>query len=245
MEKLREELRKLNQQSAKSRLECPKFQAINKEIRNCAKCIDKKSKKAVKSIPAHLQKVFLINKRIKSEIYLLAEETAKILEVSREDDKTITYQIQETGEKRTIQLTNGETDPDQGKISRISPLGMALSNKNLGEIAEQNYIIKVENLTKHYQNKKVLGPINFNIKKGEKVAIIGANGSGKTTLCEIIANLKNPTHGKIKYGFPSQKLGNWLSINFQEQNYPSTLIVQDLINFYHEVYKSNQKQSEL
>ena len=56
--------------------------------------------------------------------------------MNREDDKTITYQIQETGEERTIRLTNGETDPDQGKISRISPLGMALNHKKLGEIAE-------------------------------------------------------------------------------------------------------------
>src|SRR5579864_8325429 len=99
----------------------------------------------------------------------------------------------------------------------------------------QRYLIKVENLTKHYQNKKVLGPLNFTIKKGEKIAIIGANGSGKTTLCEIIANLKNPTRGQVKYNFPSQQLGNLLSINFQEQNYPSTLIVQDLIDFYHAV----------
>src|SRR5207248_6739610 len=108
----------------------------------------------------------------------------------------------------------------------------------------QKYIIKVENLTKCYQNKKALAAVNFTIKKGEKIAIIGANGSGKSTLCEMIANLKNPTRGQIKYGFSPQKLGNLLSINFQEQNYPSTLIVQDLIDFYHAVYKSNQKQPE-
>ena len=60
----------------------------------------------------------------------------KMVEMNREDDQTITYQIQETGEERTIRLTNGETDPDQGKISRISPLGMALNHKKLGEIAE-------------------------------------------------------------------------------------------------------------
>src|SRR2546421_6352755 len=97
---------------------------------------------------------------------------------------------------------------------------------------EKKYIIKVENLTKNYQKKKVLGPINFSIKKGEKIAIIGANGSGKTTLCEIIANLRNPTNGRVKYGFSPAKLGNLLSINFQEQNYPQALIVQDLTNFY-------------
>ena len=109
----------------------------------------------------------------------------------------------------------------------------------------KNYLIKIENLTKNYQNKKVLGPVNLKIERGEKIAIIGANGSGKTTLCEIMANIKNPTQGKIKYAFPPQKLVELLSINFQEQSYPSTLIVQDLTDFYHAVYKSNKKQSKL
>jgi transcription elongation factor GreA len=60
----------------------------------------------------------------------------KMVEVSRENDKIITYRLVETGEEKTIQLTNGETDPDQGKISRVSPLGMALNEKKAGEIAE-------------------------------------------------------------------------------------------------------------
>src|SRR6185436_14673775 len=55
--------------------------------------------------------------------------------VSREDDKIITYCLLETGEEITVQLTSGEADPDQGKISRISPLGIALNNKKVGEIA--------------------------------------------------------------------------------------------------------------
>ena len=109
----------------------------------------------------------------------------------------------------------------------------------------RNYIIKVENLTKNYQRKKVLGPVNFTIKKGERIAIIGANGSGKTTLCEIIANLRNPTRGQVKYGFPSSRLGNLLGINFQEQNYPQALISRDLVDFYHEVYRRSGRQSEL
>ena len=109
----------------------------------------------------------------------------------------------------------------------------------------KNYIIRVENLTRNYQNKKVLGPINLKIKKGEKIAIIGANGSGKTTLCEIIANLKSPTRGRVKYGFPSSNLGNLLGINFQENNYPQALIAEDLTDFYHSVYRANQKKSEL
>ena len=61
---------------------------------------------------------------------------AKMDAVSQEEDKIITYRLLETGEEKTVQLTSGETDPDHGKISRVSPLGMALNNKNIGEIIE-------------------------------------------------------------------------------------------------------------
>ncbi|KLL02529.1 MAG: ABC transporter, ATP binding protein [Mycoplasmataceae bacterium RC_NB112A] len=113
------------------------------------------------------------------------------------------------------------------------------------------YLIKVENLTKHFQKQKALGPLNLTIQKGEKIAIIGSNGSGKTTLCEIIADLKSPTRGKVRYGFPHSKLTELLSINFQEQKYPDHLIARDLTDFYHAVYqkvmhqKGNEKQRKL
>ncbi|WNE40287.1 MAG: DNA gyrase subunit B [Mycoplasmataceae bacterium] len=71
---LREEFKELNKQSLKNRVECPKFQQINKEIRNCSDCNQQKAKKAIKIIPTCLQKIFLIDKKAKSEIYLLAEE---------------------------------------------------------------------------------------------------------------------------------------------------------------------------
>ncbi|MCE8159046.1 MAG: ABC transporter ATP-binding protein [Candidatus Moeniiplasma glomeromycotorum] len=106
------------------------------------------------------------------------------------------------------------------------------------------YLIKVANLTKNYQHRKVLGPLNLTIQKGEKIAIIGANGSGKTTLCEIMANLKKPTQGQVKYGFAQPKLTELLSINFQEQKYPDHLISRDLTDFYHTVYKKNMKQKK-
>lgn len=49
---------------------------------------------------------------------------------------------------------------------------------------------------KRYQQFNALKDIDFNVKKGEKVAIIGANGSGKTTLLEIIGGITTPTSGK-------------------------------------------------
>ena len=72
----------------------------------------------------------------------------KMAEMSREGDKVVTYRLLETGEEKIVQLTNGETDPDQGKISRVSTLGMALNNKKVGEIVEvkigqERYQVKI------------------------------------------------------------------------------------------------------
>lgn len=43
-----------------------------------------------------------------------------------------------------------------------------------------------------------LDNINLEIKKGEKVGIVGCNGSGKTTLLKIISGITTPTRGKVK-----------------------------------------------
>lgn len=45
--------------------------------------------------------------------------------------------------------------------------------------------------------KSILQEINFELYKGDRLAIIGVNGSGKTTLCRCIAGLMQPTMGKV------------------------------------------------
>ncbi|CFW93438.1 Transcription elongation factor GreA [endosymbiont DhMRE of Dentiscutata heterogama] len=61
---------------------------------------------------------------------------SKLTAASHEEDKIITYRLLETDEEITVRLTSGETNPEQGRISRDCPLGMALNNKKVGEIAE-------------------------------------------------------------------------------------------------------------
>ena len=45
----------------------------------------------------------------------------------------------------------------------------------------------------------VLSDISLHVKKGEKVAIVGASGSGKSTLAKLILGLYDPTGGDILY----------------------------------------------
>lgn len=59
--------------------------------------------------------------------------------------------------------------------------------------------IEVENLTFSYDKKEepVLKDISFDIRSGERIAIIGVNGAGKSTLVKLICGLLPPDKGKI------------------------------------------------
>ena len=51
-------------------------------------------------------------------------------------------------------------------------------------------IVKVSNLTKTYDDKKVVDAISFEVEKGEVFGILGPNGAGKTTTLEMIEAIR-------------------------------------------------------
>ena len=69
----------------------------------------------------------------------------------------------------------------------------------------------VKNLCKSYGDKKILTDINFDIKRGERVALMGQNGAGKSTLIKILMGMLTPDSGeiikddKISVGYYSQE----------------------------------------
>ena len=62
---------------------------------------------------------------------------------------------------------------------------------------DDQIILKTENLTKHYGGLHALENANFEIRKGEHVAIMGDNGAGKSTFVRQITAVEQPTRGKI------------------------------------------------
>jgi NitT/TauT family transport system ATP-binding protein len=70
-------------------------------------------------------------------------------------------------------------------------------------------MIRIRELSKEFDNLRVLENINLNISKGEFVVLLGSNGSGKTTLLRIISGLEKPTKGEVF-------LGGDVSFVFQE-----------------------------
>ncbi|MBC7195016.1 MAG: ATP-binding cassette domain-containing protein, partial [Caldisericia bacterium] len=66
------------------------------------------------------------------------------------------------------------------------------------------YLLEVKNVSKKFifpQKREifVLKDINFNVKEGEIVSILGPSGSGKSTLLRIIAGLIKPDEGVVLY----------------------------------------------
>lgn len=62
-------------------------------------------------------------------------------------------------------------------------------------------ILRCERLKKHYQDGDrmipVLEGVDFQVNRGETVAIVGRSGSGKTTLLNVLGGLELPTEGQV------------------------------------------------
>lgn len=61
----------------------------------------------------------------------------------------------------------------------------------------EEFVLKTEDLTKHYGGVRALEGANFQLKKGEHVAIMGDNGAGKSTFVRQITGVEQRTRGTV------------------------------------------------
>ena len=78
-----------------------------------------------------------------------------------------------------------------------------------------NNILEVKKINKNFQHKngaiEIFKNVNFNIKKGDLVALVGPSGSGKSTLLNMISLIDTPTSGQIIFNNKDMK-------NLNEEN---------------------------
>lgn len=86
----------------------------------------------------------------------------------------------------------------------------ALHLPSAAECAER--VLIMEDLTIGYETKVLAESINLTIRRGEKVALLGANGTGKTTLLKTILGELQPLKGRAK-------IGNRVQIGYFSQSY--------------------------
>jgi len=82
--------------------------------------------------------------------------------------------------------------------------------------------IMAENLSKSYGTKKVLVNVSFDIKRGERIALIGSNGAGKSTLIKILMGLLAADEGEV---LRDEKLSiGYYSQEFETFDFKKTLL---------------------
>ena len=65
------------------------------------------------------------------------------------------------------------------------------------DMAVDNYIIEMRNITKEFPGIKANDDITLQLKKGEILALLGENGAGKSTLMSVLFGLYQPDSGSI------------------------------------------------
>ncbi|MBO6150161.1 MAG: ABC-F family ATP-binding cassette domain-containing protein [Clostridium sp.] len=67
-------------------------------------------------------------------------------------------------------------------------------------ITSGNDVLTVTGLGKQFDGEVLFSGISYEVKRGERVAIIGDNGTGKTTMLKIINGLLQPDEGEVRIG---------------------------------------------
>ncbi len=86
-------------------------------------------------------------------------------------------------------------------------------------------VLQVNGLSKSYGSNNLFENIDFELKRGDHVAIIGDNGTGKTTLLKIINGVENPDSG-------SYKLGTNVTVGYYDQEHH---VLNDDNNIFNEI----------
>jgi energy-coupling factor transport system ATP-binding protein len=137
-----------------------------------------------------------------------------------------------------LNLLNNELKKSHSSLSLTKDNETHDTEQVVEKTENVNTLITCEDIWFGYvQDHIVLKGIQFDIKKGEFLSIIGGNGTGKTTLLQILAGLMKPKKGKVTYkkGLSLGYVHQNPMIHFRQENvkeefaeYPSGLTPEQL-----------------
>ncbi len=95
-------------------------------------------------------------------------------------------------------------------------------------------MLKVENVTKYYDNIKAVDNLSFEVKDGEIFGLLGVNGAGKTTTFRMITGLLDKTEGEIYFNGKKIDYNVTDKIGFltEERSLLTKLTVEEIAHFY-------------
>lgn len=93
--------------------------------------------------------------------------------------------------------------------------------------------VELFGLKKSFKNLEVLKGVDFQVKKGEKVVIMGSSGSGKSTLLRCINHLEKADDGIMNYNDRIIQLSHWTKDDVKHVRSSSAMVFQGYNLFRH------------
>ncbi|MBQ3022472.1 MAG: ABC transporter ATP-binding protein [Clostridia bacterium] len=101
-------------------------------------------------------------------------------------------------------------------------------------------MIKVKNVTKYFDDFKVLDDFSLNVKKGTIYGLVGPNGAGKTTIINHINGVLSPYSGEIEIAgesvYENEKIKEKVLSIADDWFYFSTYTIKQMMHFYRDIY---------
>lgn len=101
-------------------------------------------------------------------------------------------------------------------------------------------MIEVKNVTKYFDDFKVLDDFSLNVKKGTIYGLVGPNGAGKTTIINHINGVLSPNSGEITIGgervYENEKIKEKVLSIADDWFYFSTYTIKQMMHFYRDIY---------
>lgn len=87
-------------------------------------------------------------------------------------------------------------------------------------------VVVFEDVGKSYGSRELFSGLNFQIRWGDRVALVGPNGAGKSTLLKLIAGEERPSGGRVRLG-PAVKVVYFAQE--QEQLHPQRTVLEEIV----------------
>lgn len=106
-------------------------------------------------------------------------------------------------------------------------------------------MLEIINVTKSFDDKKVLDSINLEIKKGSIFGLVGVNGAGKSTLLRCISGIYKANEGCVKFDgintFENEEIRKSIFFANDDPYYPVASNIKALKQFYSSYYPLDEQ----